>query len=245
MLKFCRTCGNELPHADDKVCNSCGTNAVKGTTYCRYCGHPTSVEDSICSFCGASIKPLPSNVRSLFEYPRLSAKMGKIINLTIVVVVIVTYTVFALPKSIRKPAVQAASDTIQASTGFTALPLDHIEITPPRIPPIAIVMFDPQPAVIAPNTTRQLTVYAIYKATTTENGTRAIRSVDVTDNCTFSTEDAKVATVNASGVVRSIGSGATNITASYTAAPGSANMSNAAQGKIPVTFTANVGVFVR
>ncbi len=245
MIKFCRNCGKELTHAEDRVCGNCGANAVKGTTYCRYCGHPTNIEDPTCGHCGASIKPLPSSVRSLFEYPRLSVKMGKIINLSMVVIFVVTYTVFALPKAVRKPAAQAASDAVMASTGFTALPLSHIEITPPRIPQTSIVMFDPQPSVVAVNTTRQITVYAIYKNTDSANGTKAIRSVDVTDNCTYESSNESVAVCNSTGVVRAVGSGTANITASYTAAPGSANMSNAAAGKVPVTLTAKVGVYVR
>ena len=245
MIKFCRNCGGELTHADDKVCKACGANAVKGNTYCRYCGHPTGVEDATCGYCGASIKPLPGSMRSLFEYPRLSARMGKIINLTLVVVVIVLYVVFTLPKSVKKPVAQAASDAVQASTGYTALPLDHIEITPPRIPQLVVVMFDPQPSVIAQNVTRQLTVYAIYRNSVGENATKAIRAEDVTNNCTYQSSNEKVAVCNATGSVLTKGTGVANITASYTAAPGSANFSNAAAGKTLQTFTAVVGVYVR
>src|ERR1035437_4136682 len=99
MLKFCRSCGKELAEAGDKVCKSCGANAVKATTYCRYCGHPTKVEDVTCAHCGAAIKPLPSSMRTLFEHPRLSVKMGKIVNLSIVVVLVTLYVVFTLPKT--------------------------------------------------------------------------------------------------------------------------------------------------
>lgn len=245
MIKFCRNCGKELARAEDRECGSCGTNAIKSTRYCRYCGHQTSIEDTICGFCGASIKPLPGSMRSLFEYPSLSVRMGKIINLTLVVVFVTVYVIFALPKSIRKPAAQAASDAVQVSTGYTALPLNSIAISPPRIPQLNVVMFDPTPPGIAINSTRTITVYAIYKNTNAENATRAIRSVDVTDNCTYRSTNERVAVVSSPGVVLAKGAGAANITAYYTAAPGTANMSNASEGKIPVTFNATILVIVR
>lgn len=245
MIKFCRSCGSELANADDRVCATCGTGAIKGTTYCRYCGHPTTPDDAICGYCGASIKPLPGSMRSLFEYPSLSVKAGKIINLTLVAVFVITYAVFALPKSIRKPAVQAASDAVMASTGYTALPLDHIEPSPPLIPELYVYYFYYTPPGIAINSTRPFTIYAIYKNSVGENATKAIRSVDVTDNCTYRTDDDRIAVVTSPGVVLGKGPGTVNITASYTAAPGTANISNAAAGKIPVTFTTVLTVIVK
>jgi hypothetical protein len=245
VIKFCRSCGNELSEPTNKICPNCASSAVKATAYCRYCGHPTSVEDVTCRHCGSSIKPLPSSVRTLFEYPRLSTKMGKIINLSIVGVLVTAYVIFTLPKSVTKPVTQAASDVVVGNTGYTTIPLDHLDISPPRIPQTAIVMFDPQPSVVAVNTTRQITVYAIYKNSNSENATKAIRAVDVTDNCTYQSSNERIAVCSPTGLVRTTGSGTANITASYTAAPGSANMSNAAAGKVLMTFTANVGVFVR
>ena len=171
--------------------------------------------------------------------------MGKVVNLSIVSVMVASYVVFSLPKTITKPVKQAASDAVAASTGYTALPLNSIVITPPLIPELIVYMFTYNPPGITVNTTRQITVYAVYRNANTENATKAIRSVDVTTNCTYQSSNEKVATCNASGVVLATGSGAANITAFYTAAPGSANMSNAAEGKIPVTFTANVLVLVK
>ena len=237
MIKFCRTCGKELATADDKTCHSCGANAVKGTTYCRYCSHSTTVDDTTCSNCGAALKPLPSSARSLFEYPRLSVKMGKIINLSIVVVVITLYVVFTLPKSITRPIKAVASDAVFQATGYTALPLDSISIVPttvPRIIPMDPMFFDV-------NSTWPLTVYAVYKNTitvnATDNATKATRLENITDNCTFTSDDPSVATVDASGVIHAISVGVTRVWAHYTAAPGSANMSDAAQGKIPITVS--------
>ncbi len=245
MIKFCRSCGGELAAATDKTCPKCSANAVKASAFCRYCGKPTNAQDTVCPTCGASLKPVPNSVRLLNPDHVKLMRAGKIINLTIVVIAVAAYTVFALPKSIRKPAAQAASDAVMASTGYTALPLDHLAISPPRIPMTMVVMFDPQPSFITVNTTRQITVYAIYKASDTENATKAIRAVDVTSNCTYQSSNESVAVCNATGLVRSTGPGTANITALYTAPPGSANMSNAAAGKIPVTISTNVGVFVK
>jgi hypothetical protein len=172
-------------------------------------------------------------------------KLGKVINLTIVGVLVVAYVIFTLPKSVTNPVTQAASDVVVGNTGYTTTPLDHIEISPPRIPQTAIVMWDPMPSVVAVNTTRQIAVYAIYKNSDSANATKAIRLVDVTENCTYRSSNDNIAVCSATGLVLTTGTGTANITASYTAAPGSANTSNAAAGKIPVTFTADVGVFVK
>jgi len=245
MIKFCRNCGKVLSDPTDKTCPSCYSNSVKASTFCRYCGKPTTAQDTVCPTCGASLKPVPNSVRLLNPDHVKLMKLGKIINLSIVVVVVVAYVIFALPKSIRKPAAQAASDAVMASTGYTTMPLDHIQISPPRIPMTMVVMFDPQPSFVTVNTTRQITVYAIYKNSDSENATKAIRAVDVTDNCTYLSSNESVAVCNATGFVRAAGPGTANITAFYTSLPGSANMSNAAAGKIPVTITADVGVFVK
>jgi hypothetical protein len=42
-----------------------------------------------------------------------------------------------------------------------------------------------------------------------------------------------------------VASGAANITVSYTAIPGSANLTAAAEGKVPITVTVNVSVTVQ
>ena len=245
MVKFCRNCGSELAKADDKTCGNCGTNAVKGTTFCRYCGHPTRVEDSTCNHCGASIKPLPSSARSLFEYPRLSARMGKIINLSLVIVGVTLYVVFTLPKSVTKPIAHAASDTVMAATGYSAVPLNSIEATPPIIPELVTYGMTYVPPGITVNTVRQITVYAVYKNTNSTNGTRAIRLEDITTNVTYISENQTVVTVNQSGGIKATSPGTTNITISYTAAPGSANISSASAGKELVTFVTKVQVIVK
>jgi len=246
MVKFCRNCGKELATADDKVCKSCGANAVKGTTYCRYCARPTSVDDATCPNCGAAIKPLPSSVRTLFEYPRLSSKMGKIINLSIVAVLITLYVVFSLPKTVTKPIKAAASDAVFVSTGYTALPLNSISVYPTTVPrlndaPGGAYYFDV-------NATWPLTVYAVYKSTTTintsANATTGARLEVVTTNCTYQSSNPKVATVDAGGIVHAVSVGSAKVTISYTAAPGSANMSDAAQGKVPITVTTSLPVTV-
>jgi hypothetical protein len=245
MVKFCRSCGEELTNSSDKTCPRCRANAIKASAFCRYCGHPTAVDDVTCGHCGASIKPLPSSVRTLFEYPRLSAKMGKIINLSIVAVLITTYTAYALPKKITRPITQASSDAVQASTGYTALPLNSISIVPPLIPELVTYGMVYVPPGIAVNSTRQLSVYAVFKNTTSDNATKAVRTEVITDNCTYQSADPKIASVDQNGLVRATGPGTVNITVSYTAAPGSANMSSASEGKKLATFTAKVQVFVK
>jgi hypothetical protein len=248
LVKFCRNCGKQLATADDKVCQSCEANAVKGTTYCRYCAHPTSVDDATCPHCGAAIKPLPSNVRTLFEYPRLSAKMGKIINLSIVAILVTLYVVFSLPKTITKPIKAAAADAVFASTGYSALPLNSISVNPIIVPrpnnsadPANAYYFDV-------NGTWPLTVYAVYKSTTTlntsANTTTGERLEVVTTNCSYQSSNPKVATVDTGGVVHAVSVGFVRVTISYTAAPGSANMSDAAQGKVPITVTTSLPVTV-
>ena len=246
MVKFCRNCSKVLPNPTDENLSELQFEpAVKATAFCRYCGHPTSVADVTCLHCGSSIKPLPNSVRTLFEHPRLSTKMGKVVNLSIVSVMVASYVVFSLPKTITKPVKQAASDAVAASTGYTALPLNSITASPPLIPELYTYYFYYTPPGIAVNSTRQITIYAVYKNTNAENATKAIRIVDVTNNCTYRSSDDRVATCNASGVVLATGVGAANITAFYTAAPGTADMYNAAEGKVPVTFTTSVTVFVK
>lgn len=245
MVKFCRSCGQELAVSTDKTCASCASNAVKSADYCRYCGHHTTVEDATCAYCGAAIKPLPSSMRTLFEHPRLSAKMGKIVNLSIVSVMVVSYVVFSLPKSITKPVTTATSDAVMAATGYTTLPLNSIEASPPLIPELPNYGMTYVPPGITVNTIRQLTIYAVYKNTTSANATKAVRLVNITDNCTYTSTNEAIVTVNQSGAVKATGPGTINITISYTAAPGSPNMSTASDGKKPETFTTKVQVFVK
>lgn len=246
MIKFCRNCGGVLSNPLEKTCPHCQGSTSKATSYCRYCGKPTTPEDLICQNCGAAVKPVPNSIRLLNPDHVKLMRLGKIINLTLVVVFVVTYSIFAMPKSIRKPAAQAASDAVMASTGYSTLPLDRIQVTPPIIPELVTYGMTYVPPGIQVNVTRQLTVYAVYRnLIAVSNATKAVRIEDITGNCTYTSGNEKIATVNQSGTIKSTGPGTTNITIAYTAAPGSANFSTASLGKIPVTFTTTVTVIVK
>ncbi|MDO8717038.1 MAG: Ig-like domain-containing protein, partial [Dehalococcoidales bacterium] len=172
-------------------------------------------------------------------------KLGKIVNLTIVAILVTAYIVFSLPPSVTKPVKAAASDAILATTGYTSLPLNSLTATPAIIPSLANVGEVDMPPSFAPNATRQLTIYAIYKNTIiTNNATKATRIEDVTANSTYKSSNDKVATVTSGGFIRAVAPGEAKITASYTVVPGSANISSPAQGKVPVTVTVTVPVSV-
>jgi len=95
------------------------------------------------------------------------------------------------------------------------------------------------------NATHQLTVYAVYKNTTSSNGTKATRLQDVTNKATYNSSNERIATVSATGFVHAVGSGSADITVSYTAAPGSPSLATASEGKVPTTFTVTVPILVR
>ncbi len=247
MVKFCRNCGKELAESQDKTCPHCGASAVKATAHCRYCGKPTTYQDVVCPTCGASVKPLPGSARGLFEKSKL-AKWGKIVDLTLVVLLVSAYVIFSLPKSITRPIKSAASDAVMASTGYTALPLDSISSIPTQIPlgnPIAqiagfygngnAVVFN----VFEPGDTRVLSIYATYK-----NDAGSSRFDLVTGNCTFRSSNENIAKVDGTGAVTAVADGTAYISVNFTAPPGSDNRSAAAVGKVPVTFTARVKVIV-
>ncbi|MDO8715612.1 MAG: Ig-like domain-containing protein [Dehalococcoidales bacterium] len=253
---FCRNCGKVLVVTPDKTCKDCCANTVKATSFCRYCGKPTTVHDLTCPTCGSAIKPIPGSVKALNkENPKL-IKLGKIVNLTIVGVIVALYIVFSLPPKVTKPVKAAASDAVLATTGYTAFPLNSIASTPVRIPnsdPTATIRAWEAHAVIqnpsfidvfAPDETVQLTINALYRNTATINATGAGRLEDVTDNCTYKSSNAKIATVTSGGLVQAVAVGSANIFVSYTAAPGSANMSTASAGKEPITVTTTVPVTV-
>ncbi|MDO8716668.1 MAG: Ig-like domain-containing protein [Dehalococcoidales bacterium] len=253
---FCRNCGKGLVVTPDKTCVSCGANTVKATSFCRYCGKPTSAHDLTCPTCGSAIKPIPGSVKALNkENPKL-IKLGKIVNLTIVAILVTAYIVFSLPPKVTKPVKAAASDAMLATTGYTALPLNSISAMPTRIP-----RTNPEPtirafedhavyhnpdfvAVFAPNDTVQLTINALYRNTATINASGAGRIEDVTGNCTYKSSNEKIATVTSGGLVRAVVVGSTTITVSYTAAPGSANFTAASAGKEPITVATTVPVIV-
>lgn len=246
MVKFCRSCGKPLTNADDKICSHCGLNSIKGTTHCRYCGYSTDIQDSICSNCGSAIKPLPSTVRTLWEHPRLSARMGKAVNLSVVGIMVAAYVIFVLPPSVTKPIKAKAADAVFETTGYTALPLAALSTFPTKIP---MVNDAPGNALFfRVNDKQQITAYAIYRNTdvTSGNSTKASRIEEVTANCTFQSHNTSVATVTPQGLVTAVGDGRTIVTVSYTAVPGSSNMSSAArtEGKKPITVSFNITVKV-
>ena len=253
MVLFCRNCGKELAVTPDKTCVSCGANAVKATSFCRYCGKPTSVQDLTCPTCGSAIKPIPGSVKALNkENPKL-IKLGKIVNLTIVAILVTAYIVFSLPPKVTKPIKAAASDAVMESTGYNTLPLHSISVVPIQIPrlndtPGNAVVFSVHPVVTGMGivtSTQQLTVYALYKNTTSTNATKATRFEDVTANSTYVSSNDKIVTVTSGGLAQAVSPGSAKITVFYTAAPGSANMSTAAQGKVPITVTFTIPVDVR
>ena len=239
MVKFCRNCGKELAHSSDQTCTSCGSRSVKATSFCRYCGHPTKVDEAVCSHCGSPIRTLPAHARVWSEKTKKLMKAGIIVNLTLIVVGVMAYVILALPRNLTKSVATAAGDAVMASTGYTPFPVRSIVSVPNGVPLYEWLEWSLHPTAIATNATRQLTIYAV-RINTTDNATVATRLDDVTGNCSFTSSDENIATVNASGFVQVRGAGQAYITAIYTAPAGTANMSNAAAGKIPTTFTVNV-----
>ena len=241
MLLFCRNCGKELALTPDKTCAACGGRPVKATVFCRYCGHTTCAEDLGCPTCGAAIKPIPGRVRVLNKDTQRLVKLGEIVNKVIIVTLISAYVWFALPPQVAKPIINAVSDIVLQATGYTAFPINSISAVPSVIPP-PIDIGNPhrleeeeEPVGVAVNTTRQVTIYAIYRNTVLE---------DITANCTYQSSNEWIATVDASGLVKAVGPGTATVIVSYTVVPGSANFTGAAAGKVPVTFSVNVSVTV-
>lgn len=242
MLLFCRNCGKELAVNPDKTCAACGGKPVKATSFCRYCANTTCAEDFVCPTCGAAIKPIPSKARVPNKETQRLVRLGEIVNKVIIVTLISTYVWFALPPKVTTPIKSTVSDIVMQSTGYTALPINSISALPSVIPQVNDQWFahnieeELTPEGIAVNTTQQLTIYAIYKNTTLE---------DITANCTYQSDSELIATVNASGIVKAVGSGSAIIMVFYTVVPGSANFTGASTGKVPVTFSVNVSVTVR
>ena len=226
------------------MCPQCRANAAKATICCRYCGKPTNLTDIACPSCGAAIRPLAGSARQMTPKNLKLAKLGRTINLTIVAVLVSAYVIFSLPKSVTGPIKAATAEAVMVSTGYSALPLQYISSTPAIIPSVDYVGEVILPSSFTPNSTRQLTIYAIYKNSTSDNTTRSTRIEIVTDNCTFTSSDDKVATVTSGGLVQAVDVGSANITISYLAAPGSSNITAAAIGKVPIMFTVTVPVSV-
>ena len=247
LLLFCRNCGKELVVTPAKTCANCGAHPVKASAFCRYCGHTTSAQDVVCPTCGAAIKPIPSRVKAVNKQNPSLVKLGKILNLMIVVILVSLYVWFALPRRVLfEPLKAASSDVVMATTGYTALPLSFISASPTQIPMVVGTDNGLMPVTIFTiNTTQQLTIYAHYRNTNTGIYTGSGRFEEVTDKANYQSSNDKIATVIAGGLVQGVAPGSAIITISYTAVPGSANHSVAAEGKVPITLTCVVPVTVR
>jgi len=169
-------------------------------------------------------------------------KLGIILNLALVFGVILVYVLFTLPKSVTAPIKSAATEVIIDYTGYKALPLSSISVVPPSIPKVdgpshelrgVAEVFTPEG--VAVNSTHQLAVFALYQSTT---------KADVTDQAIYKSNNELVATVSDIGLVTAIGSGLTTITVTYTAAPGSSNLSTSSVGKVPITLNVDVPIHV-
>lgn len=78
---------------------------------------------------------------------------------------------------------------------------------------------------------------SITNNATTSTATGVALVEDVTANCTYQSNNTSVATVTPGGMVQAVAPGATTVIITYTAIPGSANMSSTAlaEGKKPIT----------
>ncbi len=243
MLLFCRNCGKELSLTAEKTCVHCGSKPTRGTAYCRYCGKPTGVDDAVCRTCGAAIRPIPGMLRSVNPKKQKLVKLGIAVNLVIVIGFVSAYAVLSMPKSVTRQLKSAAATVIMDSTGYKTLPLSAIAVVPQSIPPfdepveaLRDVNENFTPEGVAVNTTYQLTVFAVYQSAAKE---------DVTGKAVFKSNNELVATVSDTGLVTAVGSGATTITITYTAAPGSSNLSGASAGKVPITVSFDVPILVQ
>jgi hypothetical protein len=243
MVKFCRNCGKELVLTRDKTCSQCGVKPTRATSYCRYCGGPTRVDDTTCPKCGAAVRPIPGIFRINSLNKSRLVRLGIIVNLILILGVIAAFVIFSLPKSVTAPIKSAVVNVIKDTTGYTAYPLSAIAVVPHSIPPFdepvealrgVNEVFTPEG--VAVNTSYRLTVYAVFQ--------NAAKS-DVSGQAAFKSNNELVAIVDGSGLVTTVGTGSATITVSYTAAPGSSNISDPAPGKIPVIFTAEVPVNVQ
>lgn len=256
MVKFCRNCGKEVGTQPQTTCPHCGVNPVKATAFCRYCGRTTNVQDVTCPTCGATIKPLPGNLRNLWGNNRLT-RWGRRVNLTLISIAIALYVIFVLPPSITKPIEATTADVVLSSVGYSAFPLNSISVIPPRIPRSnpentirafregAIFHNPDYIPIFEPNDTVQLTVTALYRNAAANNASGGGRLEEVTSNCSYRSNNENVATVTPGGLVQAVAVGSTTIAVSYTAAPGSANLSESRSvGKIPITVNTTVNVIV-
>ena len=245
---LCSNCGKELVGIP-AICEDCGTGPEPEPNPCPSCGSGTHVRAIACPKCGAALEATAGPGKK----GRGLRSISIVFNIVIAVVFVSTYLFLASPPAAVEPVVTAASNLVVASVGYTAIPLDSIIASPPVLPRVTQYAFTYVKPGIPVNTTEQLTIYAVYKEPTTQGKfpsrntatASAGRFEDVTDKAVFQSSNTAAVTVTADGLVRAVASGAANITVSYTAIPGSANLTAAAEGKIPITVTVNVSVLVR
>ena len=245
---LCSNCGKELVGIP-AICEDCGTGPEPEPNPCPSCGSGTHVRAIACPKCGAALEATAGPGKK----GRGLRSISIVFNIVIAVVFVSTYLFLASPPAAVEPVVTAASNLVVASVGYTAIPLDSIIASPPVLPRVTQYAFTYVKPGIPVNTTEQLTIYAVYKEPTTQGKfpsrntatASAGRFEDVTDKAVFQSSNTAAVTVTADGLVRAVASGAANITVSYTAIPGSANLTAAAEGKIPITVTVNVFVIVR
>ena len=245
---LCSNCGKELVGIP-AICEDCGTGPEPEPNPCPSCGSGTHVRAIACPKCGAALEATAGPGKK----GRGLRSISIVFNIVIAVVFVSTYLFLASPPAAVEPVVTAASNLVVASVGYTAIPLDSIIASPPVLPRVTQYAFTYVKPGIPVNTTEQLTIYAVYKEPTTQGKfpsrntatASAGRFEDVTDKAVFQSSNTAAVTVTADGLVRAVASGAANITVSYTAIPGSANLTAAAEGKIPITVTVNVSVIVR
>jgi hypothetical protein len=243
MKKFCRNCGKELTLTADKNCSECGANPVKAASFCGFCGVATKPEDYDCPNCGAAIKPVPAKVKAQNKENPRRVKLGKRLNLTIVAVLVLLYLVFMLPPPVTRAIRDGVNSLTLGAVGYTTMPLQSISSDPTQIPPVHYTGQAVTPDVIRTGATQQLTIFAFYKSPASGNSTKT-RLEDITAKAVYKSNNENIATVDAGGLVKATGVGSTSIVVSYTAAPGSANLSAMSAGKIPQTFTVVVPMTV-
>ena len=245
---LCSNCGKELVGIP-AICEDCGTGPEPEPNPCPSCGSGTHVRAIACPKCGAALEATAGPGKK----GRGLRSISIVFNIVIAVVFVSTYLFLASPPAAVEPVVTAASNLVVASVGYTAIPLDSIIASPPALPPTYVIPGHTFFLGMPVNTIDQLTIYAVYKKPTTQGKfpsrntatASAGRFEDVTDKAVFQSSNTAVVTVTADGLIQAVASGAANITVSYTAIPGSANLTAAAEGKIPITVTVNVPAYVR
>ena len=245
---LCSNCGKELV-GTPAICEDCGTGPVPEPNPCPSCGSGTHVRAIACPKCGAALEATTESGKKGRGLRSISIAF----NILIAAVFVSTFLYLASPPAAVEPVVTAASNLVVASVGYTAIPLDSIIASPPRLPPTYVIPGHTFFLGMPVNTIDQLTIYAVYKAPSTQGKfpsrntatASAGRFEDVTDKAVFQSSNTTAVTVTAEGLVRAVAPGSANITVSYTAIPGSANLTAAAEGKIPITVTVNVPAYVR